>query len=210
MKIKLCGFTDLNSAEVAVAEKCDFLGFVFCDKSPRNISISSATIITKSLPKTVAKVAVVSDLNHNEIEKIANELTLDFFQFHGNESVSFLTKFHQKFPAIKIIKAFKIKEKNDLKAIKKFENIADIFLFDSCAAGSGKSFDWKILQNFSSKKPWFLSGGLNINNIEEAIKITGATMIDISSGIEKIHGKKSPKMITELMIKIRKNFSHVI
>jgi len=203
IKIKLCGFTESESVATAIAEKCDFLGFVFCDKSSRNITPEKAAIISEQVPASIAKVAVVVDPDFEFLQKIVDKLAPDFFQFHGKESVEFLQKTRQKFPQIKIIKAFSISDSKDLEQATDFENHADFFLFDSKIAGSGKKFDWKILQNFHSNKPWFLSGGINSKNIEEALKITGAKMIDISSGIEKIRGEKSSELIIEFMKKVK-------
>jgi phosphoribosylanthranilate isomerase len=213
MKIKLCGFTEEESIKTAVAQKCDFLGFVFCQKSVRNITPKNAAKISAQVPKDIAKVAVVVDAEFSFLDQIATEFAPDFFQFHGQESVQFLEQVRQKFPQIKIIKALKISEKKDLESVKDFENHVDLFLFDSKVSGeiggSGKKFDWKILQNFNSKKDWFLSGGINVDNIVEALEITGAKMIDISSGIEEIRGKKSSKLIEEFIIKLRSNLKLV-
>lgn len=203
MKVKLCGFTEINSVEMAVACKCDFIGFIFYEKSVRYISIEAAAKISASIPSTISKVAVVVDATIEFLEKISAEFHPDFFQFHGNESIDFLQEVRRKFPLVKIIKAFGIAKKTDLEQIKNFENYADIFLLDNKVAGSGEKFNWEILKDFHSKKDWFLSGGLNVNNIEEALKISGAKMIDISSGIEKTRGQKSPELIKELMKKIQ-------
>jgi phosphoribosylanthranilate isomerase len=206
MLTKLCGFTDEESVKIAIAEKCDFLGFVFYDKSPRFISPENAAIISTKIPPSIARVAVVVNPDQSLLQKISEKFLPDFFQFHGDETVEFLKKVREKFPKIKIIKAFRIASEKDLELVKNFESAADLFLFDAKISnefgGSGKKFDWKILQDFNSKKDWFLSGGLNIENIAEALKITGAKMIDISSGIEKIRGKKSPELIEEFMRKI--------
>jgi phosphoribosylanthranilate isomerase len=207
MKVKLCGFTDADSLQVAIAEKCDFLGFVFCQESPRYITTENAALISSSVPKNIAKVAVVANHDLESLAEISQKFHPDFFQFHGEETLEFLKKIRQKFPKIKIIKAFKITDSKDLEQVKDFENVADFFLFDSKIAGSGKKFNWEILKNFYSKKDWFLSGGLNVDNIEEASSITGTKMIDISSGIEEIRGKKSPKLIRQLMEKIRNHVS---
>ena len=95
--------------------------------------------------------------------------------------------------------------------VKKFEDVADFLLLDSKVmgenGGSGQKFDWKILKNFSAKKDWFLSGGLNIENIEQSLEIKGVKMLDISSGIEKVRGQKSPELIRQLMKKI-KNYAN--
>ena len=102
-----------------------------------------------------------------------------------------------------MIKAFSIASNADLNQIKDFVDLSDLFLFDGKNPGSGSKFDWKILHNFSCPKDWFLSGGLNIQNIDEALKITGAKMIDVSSGIEKIRGQKSLNLIADFMNKTK-------
>ena len=207
MKVKLCGFKDEESVKVACSQKCDFLGFIFYDRSPRFVDLEKAASISKIIPSDIAKVAVVVDADFSFLQEISQKFKPDFFQFHGAETPEFLQKIKIEFPQIKIIKAFKIKDKQDLDQIKFFEKVSDFFLFDSKVenemGGSGKKFKWQILNNLSTKKEWFLSGGLNVENIVEAIKITGAKMIDISSGIEEIRGKKSPKLILELMKKVK-------
>jgi phosphoribosylanthranilate isomerase len=203
MKVKLCGFTDEKSVAAAIAQKCDFLGFVFYNKSPRFILPENAKIISAQVSPSIAKVAVMVDPDFEFLEKVSQKFAPDFFQFHGKETPEFLQKTREKFPKIKIIKAFQISEAKDLQQVKNFENCADLFLFDGKNAGSGEKFDWKILQNFVCEKDWFLSGGLNISNIDEALRITGAKLIDISSGIEKIRGEKSAELIAELMEKCR-------
>lgn len=204
MKVKLCGFKEENSLKAAIAAKCDFIGFIFYEKSPRFVTIENAAKLAKLVPQSISKVAIVVDTKIEFLEEIAQKFSPQFFQFHGKESVEFLQKVKEKFPQIKIIKAFAINEIKDLQQIENFKQVADLFLFDGKNAGSGQKFDWEILHNFSCKKDWFLSGGLNINNIDSALEITGAKMIDISSGLEEIRGKKSVKLIADFMAKIRK------
>jgi phosphoribosylanthranilate isomerase len=202
MKIKLCGFTKEESVIAAIENNCDFLGFVFYDKSPRNLDLTSAESFLKIIPSQVKKVAVVVNSDFDFLEKINSALKPDFFQFHGDEDIGFLAEVRKKFPLVKIIKSFKIKDSIDVNYIKSFNDFCDFFLFDNQNAGSGKKFDWQILKNINIQKEWFLSGGINIDNIEEAIKITGAKFVDISSGIEETRGVKSIRLIEELMNKI--------
>ncbi|MFZ9469898.1 MAG: phosphoribosylanthranilate isomerase [Rickettsiales bacterium] len=201
MKIKLCGFNDINSLECAIENSCDFLGFVFVKNSVRNINYEQANIFAKFIPKKISKVAVVVNASIDEIEKINNSLQPDFFQFHGEENLQYIHGFKEKYPNIKIIKAFSIQDNKDLESIEIFKNAVDYFLFDNKSPGSGNKFDWDLLKNISSQKPWFLSGGINIDNIEDALKKTNARFFDISSGIEKIRGQKSPELIKNLMEK---------
>ncbi len=199
MKVKLCGFTEELSLLSAIENKADFIGFIFHDKSPRNITPAKAAELAKLIPPHIQKVAVVVNPSLETLHNIAFNLQPQYFQLHNVDNKERVLEIKKAFPQIKIIKAFAISNKIDLEQSIDFTDSADIFLFDNITAGSGKSFDFKILQNFSCSKNWFLSGGLNIDNIDEALKITGAQMIDISSGIEKERGKKSPELIHQFM-----------
>lgn len=210
MKVKLCGFSDQQSVVAAVAAKVDFIGFVFCQKSSRYIDPEKVAEIAKIIPPTIAKVAVLANTDLAVIKTIYQNLAPQYFQFHGSETPKFLEKIREIFPKVKIIKAFRISTRQDLKQVRAFEAMSDLFLFDSkpvssegALGGSGQVFDWKILSGFKSRRDWFLSGGLNVNNVSDAVKITGAKMIDISSGIEKIRGQKSVELIEQLMTKVK-------
>jgi len=203
MKVKLCGFKEKLSLQSAIENKADFIGFIFYDKSPRNVTVAQSVELSKIIPSHISKVAVVVNPDFNLLQNIISNLQPQYLQLHGNEDIGRVLEIKKSFPAIKIIKAFSIATKNDLEQSIDFIDLVDIFLFDNINGGSGKSFDFNILQNFSCQKNWFLSGGLNINNIDEALKITGAKMIDISSGIEKVRGEKSSELIREFMHKVK-------
>jgi phosphoribosylanthranilate isomerase len=209
MKVKLCGFKDQQSVAAAIASKADFIGFVFSEKSPRYIDPENVAEVAKIIPASIAKVAVLANVDLEVIKKIHKNLAPDYFQFHGSETTGFLLKIREIFPKVKIIKAFKIISKQDLKQVRRFENESDLFLFDKAPSkdevegGNGKPFDWTILSGFRSRRDWFLSGGLNAENVRDAVKITGAKMIDVSSGIEKTRGQKSAQLIEQLMIKAK-------
>lgn len=211
MKVKLCGFKDQQSVAAAIAGKADFIGFVFCEKSPRYISPENVAEVAKIIPPSIAKVAVLANIDLEVIKKINQNLNPDYFQFHGSETPGFLLKIREIFPKVKIIKAFKIISRQDLKQVRRFENEADLFLFDKApskdedAGGNGKPFDWSILSGFRSRRDWFLAGGINAENIRDAVKITGARMVDVSSGIEKTRGQKSAQLIEQLMTKAKNN-----
>ncbi len=208
MKIKLCGFTELDSLKLAISCGCDFVGFVFYEKSPRYLDINSAKFLFSNIANDdVHKVAVLVDPSLDFLKQLNDNLDINFWQFHGDEDIKFLEKVKNSFPKIKIIKAFRISNKEDLHNVNQFNFITDLFLFDNKIAGSGNHFDWEILKNFNHQKEWFLSGGLNINNIYQALEITKAKMLDISSGIEIIKGKKSKELIIQLMSFLKQNIS---
>lgn len=213
MKVKLCGFTEADSLLAAVANKADFIGFVFCPKSPRYIDPDKVAELAKLVPATINKVAVFANTDLEVIKKVYQNIAPQYFQFHGSETPKFLEKIREIFPKVKIIKAFKIANRQDLKDVRAFESVSDMFLFDSkpkssndALGGSGQAFDWKILFGFRSRREWFLSGGLDVTNILAAAKISGARMADVSSGIEKKRGEKSVELIEQLMKKAK---SHV-
>jgi phosphoribosylanthranilate isomerase len=200
IKTKLCGFTNQETVDLAIELKTNFIGFVFYPKSPRHISPKRAGEISRNIPRFIKKVAVIVDAQDKKIREIIKYLDPDFIQIHSSKK-SRILEIKNQFQ-IPIIKAFPISEAGDLDVVQEYEDIADIFLFDGKSSGSGESFDWKILKNFKTRKKWFLSGGLNIKNIDLALKTTGASMIDLSSGIEETKGIKSLKLIKDFMEKI--------
>jgi phosphoribosylanthranilate isomerase len=201
ISVKLCGFTNQESIKQAVLNGAHFIGFVFCNKSPRNISPQKAGKISSQMPGDVKKVAVIVDESDENIKQIVKYLKPDLLQLHGKETPQRVAQIKDKFQ-LPVIKAFKITNKESLNSIKNYQEISDYFLFDAKSAGGGEIFDWNILKNINIKKDYFLSGGLNINNINEALGITKAKMIDLSSGIEEKKGIKSLQLIKEFLYKI--------
>ena len=206
LAIKLCGFTNKETVDLAVRCKANFIGFVFYPPSRRFISATKAAQIATDMPKNVKKVAVVVNPEDDDLEQIIQNLKPDFLQLHETDfgrTVEIKNKF--KTP---IIKAFALTKAEDLQQLKQYDEVADYFLFDAKnkeVGGAGRVFDWNILKDLNTKKEWFLSGGLNAGNIKKALKETGAKMIDLSSGIEEVKGVKSPALIVSLMSKLVMN-----
>ena len=204
-EIKVCGINDITSMNTALKCKVDYIGLVFYQNSPRNVSINLSKELLKSRNKITKIVALTVDPNDdflNEIKKIINP---DYIQLHGNENSRRCLDIKHKIN-IPLIKGINVKNKIDLiRKNKEFEDICDILLFDAPSealpGGNGKKFDWDILKDFKSKKKWMLAGGLNIENIENAIDITKAPAIDISSGLEIRKGLKDPQLIKDFVIK---------
>jgi phosphoribosylanthranilate isomerase len=203
VKVKICGITNIEDAIASVAAGCDALGFVFYRKSPRYISPQNAKKIIRLLPKNILKVGIFVNAKEKNIRNIARECKLNTLQFHGNES----TEFCKKFKNYKIIKTFRVKEKIDLKNIKRYGVF--VWLFDtfikSKIGGTGKKFNWKLLRRLEGiKKPIFLSGGLNERNVAEAIKYVHPDWVDVSSSIEIKPGKKDYKKVKKFIEAVRK------
>ena len=203
VRVKICGITNLGDAIAAVGAGCGALGFVFYKKSARYVTPLRAKNIIRLMPANIIKVGLFVNAREKTIERIAKMCKLDMLQFHGDES----TEFCNKFKGYKIIKAFRIKDKLDLKDILKYKTFAYLFdTFDKTKiGGTGKKFNWKLINNLDKiKRQIFLSGGLNKGNVKEAIKTVHPDWLDVSSSVEIRPGKKDYKKIKEFIEKVRK------
>ena len=206
-EIKVCGINDEISMNTALKCKVDYVGLVFYPNSPRNISINLCRKLLKSRNKTTKIVALTVDPNDDFLKEIKKIINPDYIQLHGNENSRRCLDIKHKIN-IPLIKGINVRNEIDLlRKNREFEDICDILLLDAPSealpGGNGKKFDWDILKGFKSKKKWMLAGGLNIENIENAIDITKAPAIDISSGLEIRKGLKDPKLIEDFVIKCK-------
>lgn len=206
-EIKICGINDKLSMDAAIESKADYIGLVFYDKSPRNLSLSDAKKLLKNRNQHSKIVALTVNSDDDFIRDIEQNIKPDYFQLHGNETPLRCKEIKVKFE-IPIIKGIGIKNKLDLiKANQDYENLCDILLLDSPSSilpgGNGEMFNWNIIKNCEPSKKWMLAGGLNINNIEKAVKISNPPAIDISSGVEISKGIKDPEMIKNFITKCR-------
>jgi phosphoribosylanthranilate isomerase len=206
-EIKVCGINDEVSMNAALKCKVDYIGLVFYPNSSRNISINLSRELLKSRNNITKIVALTVDPNDDFLNQIKKNINPDYIQLHGNENSRICLDIKHKIN-IPLIKGINVRNKIDLvRKNKEFEDICDILLFDAPSealpGGNGKKFDWDILKDFKSKKKWMLAGGLNIENIENAIDITKAPAIDISSGLEIRKGLKDPQLIKDFVIKCK-------
>jgi phosphoribosylanthranilate isomerase len=206
-EIKICGINNKLSMDAAIESKADYIGLVFYDKSPRNLSLDDAQQLLKNRNQHSKIVALTVNSDDDFIKDIKQNIKPDYFQFHGNETPLRCKEIKVKFE-IPIIKGIGIKNKLDLiKANQNYENLCDILLLDSPSTilpgGNGETFNWNFIKNCEPQKKWMLAGGLNINNIEQAVKISNPPAIDISSGVEISKGIKDPDMIKNFITKCR-------
>lgn len=197
-KIKICGLKNVEDAQVAVEAGADYIGFVFA-KSKRQITKEEAKVIIDSLPDTVKSVGVFVNTPLDDMMTIANYCGLDLLQLHGDES----SESYGNAP-LPIIKSVSIAPKGDASDIKLPR--ANYLLFDTwhkdMAGGSGQSFDWSTLKTLSIQHPFFLAGGLTVENVREAINEIAPYAVDISSGVET-NGIKDPKKIKAFIKKVK-------
>ena len=206
-QVKICGVTDVAIANHAIKCGASFLGFIFFEKSSRNISINKCTEILNEIEGRVKTVAVTVNPTNNDLEVYSN-MRFTHLQLHGDESIDEVKKIHENFN-FKIIKSFSISTERDLANIDNYCPFIDHILLDSkrkknMPGGTGVSFDWKIISDFSPKKTFFLSGGLNTSNILDALKLQKTSYFDVSSGVENSEGIKDEKLISEFISKVNR------
>lgn len=199
--VKVCGLTDTVEADYLNKNKVDFAGFVlFFPKSKRNISIEKAEQIMAELDENIKKVAVIVSPDESEIQQI-NGSGFDYVQIHGEIKDRLLEQISKP-----VFKAFNIKDK---KNIHKYQNNAKIvgYVFDAAVPGSGKVFDWSILNDIKrDAKTFILAGGLNDSNVREAVKLVNPDVVDVSSGVEYDSGSgKDPEKIKQFIRQLEIN-----
>ncbi len=200
IRIKICGITNLTDALKAVELGADALGFNFYPKSPRFISEEVAKEIIRKLPPFLVQVGIFVNKSLERIQKVVDSTGIQAIQLQGDESPDFCSQFSQP-----VIKAIRIKDQDSLKVIKDYQVSA--FLLDSYSpgyyGGSGKAFDWSLAVEAQKYGKIILAGGLNPNNIAEAIREVRPYGVDVCSGVEKEPGKKEHKKLKEFIQTVR-------
>ena len=199
VKVKICGLRRKEDIEYANELKPDYVGFVFA-KSKRQLEVEQALYLIRLLDKEIKTVGVFVNEPVENALKIAQTLNLDVLQFHGDETQDYIDNFKN----FTVWKAIRIKDKEDLEKTKEFK--VNSFVFDTMRkneyGGTGKTFNWEVLKGIELNVPIILAGGLNENNVEEAIKIVNPYAVDVSSGVET-EGYKDFKKIKSFIEKVR-------
>lgn len=205
--VKICGIDRNASIDAAVENGAAYLGFVFYPPSPRNLTIEKATQLINHVPKNIKTVGLFVDPTNLEVEAVLKNTSLDFIQLHGLETPNRVTEI-KNLSNLPILKAIQLADQNDLKSAREYFDVADRLLFDAKApmnlenalpGGNAISFDWGILKDTKIPVPWMLAGGLIAENISEAVKESGTSTIDVSSGVEDIPGRKNLSLIKDFL-----------
>ncbi|WP_370155630.1 phosphoribosylanthranilate isomerase [Ferrovibrio sp.] len=198
---KICGLTDADALDTAVTHGADMCGFVFFPPSPRSLSAEQAEALLREMPTGIDRVGVFVDPETDYLDRVLAKARLDLLQLHGDETPDRCRAISIYF-GLPIIKAFKVSTREDVEKARDYEDLVDWLMFDARPpagadrpGGHGNSFDWSILKGASFNRPWILSGGLTPENLSEAVKRSGATAVDVSSGVESAPGKKDPAKI---------------
>lgn len=202
-KVKICGNTNKHDAIIASQLGADMLGFIFSRKSKRYVEPRVAEDIINELPPYIMKVGVFVDEDPKKVLEIAEDTGLDALQFHGDETPEYCSRFRDSY---KVIKAFRLKDKAGLEKINSYD--VDYYLLDTYSpdshGGTGRIFDWKILEDFEFLKPVILSGGLTPDNVGKAIKEVAPYGVDVASGVEMSPGKKDEAALKKFILNARK------
>ncbi|MBR0824772.1 phosphoribosylanthranilate isomerase [Bradyrhizobium manausense] len=199
--VKICGLSTRETLEVALDAGADMVGFVFFPPSPRHLSLEVGRDLGRQVKKRALKVALTVDADDATLDNIMDALSPDILQLHGKESVARLRDIKQKFGR-PVMKAMPVETAADLAVLPGYAAVADRILFDARApkdatrpGGLGAPFDWHLLENLDLHVPYMVSGGLHAENVAEALRVTGAGGVDVSSGVESAPGVKDPEMI---------------
>lgn len=202
ISVKICGLTAPDTLRAAVEAGARYVGFVFFPKSPRHLEPAAARDLASQVPVGVAKVALTVDATDAELDRLLETVPLDMLQLHGRESPARVSEIRSRY-GLPVMKAIGVADAADLAAIDLYSDVADQLLIDAkppktadLPGGNGLAFDWRLLAGRKYwRRPWMLAGGLTPDNVAEAVRMTGARQVDVSSGVESAPGVKDPALI---------------
>lgn len=202
VRVKICGLSRQADVAASAAVGAAYVGLVFFPKSPRYITLETARALALNVPMGIAKVALVVDADNAELDTLLDTVPLDMLQLHGHESPDRVTDIRAQY-GLPVMKAVGIADESDLALLDDHLQVADQVLVDAkppktadIPGGNGLSFDWRLIAGRRWPIPWMLAGGLTPDNVAEAIRLTGARQVDVSTGVEASRGVKDPDLIS--------------
>lgn len=200
-RVKICGLRNAADLRVAAEAGAGYVGLVFFEKSPRHVSLSEAAAITANAPPGLCKVALVVDADDATLDALTAAVPIDMLQLHGSETPDRVAEVKSRY-GLPVMKAVGVASEADLPRLAEFGAVADQLLVDAKApkgsdipGGNGVAFDWRLIAGRRWPVPWMLAGGLTAQNVAEAVRLTGARQVDVSSGVEVTPGVKDPALI---------------
>ncbi len=202
VQVKICGISEPETLRAAVEGGARWIGLVFYPPSPRYVAPPLAAELARMIPTAVRTVGLFVDPDDEFLEAVVSQVPFDMLQLHGKETPQRVAAVKAAFN-IPVMKAIKIGGPEDLERAAEYAHACDRLLFDAkppakvaaLPGGNGIAFDWTLLNGRSWPKPWMLSGGLNVGNVADAVRTTGAVAVDVSSGVEDRPGHKDPELI---------------
>lgn len=203
--VKICGLTTRETLDAALAAGADMVGFVFFPASPRHLELEAARELGRQADGRAQKVALTVDADDATVENIVETLRPDLLQLHGHESAARIRDLKSRF-GLPVMKAIPVATAADLASLAGYAAVCDRILFDARApkdatrpGGLGAAFDWHLLTGLALDRPFMVSGGLSIDNVAEAVRVTRAGGVDVSSGVERAPGVKDCDMIRDFV-----------
>lgn len=201
VRVKICGLRTVADVAAVAAAGAAYAGFVFFPKSPRNLTVEAARVLALAAPEGLAKVALVVDAEDAVLDAIVEGVPLDMLQLHGHESPDRVAAVRARY-GLPVMKAVGVADEGDLAALFDYATVADQILVDAkppkgadLPGGNGLSFDWRLVAQRRWLRPWMLAGGLTAENVAEAMRLTNARQVDVSSGVERAPGVKDAAKI---------------
>jgi phosphoribosylanthranilate isomerase len=201
VRVKICGLRSPADVAAVAAAGAAYAGFVFFPKSPRHLTVDQARLAALAAPPGLAKVALVVDADDAALDMIVEAVPLDMLQLHGHETPDRVAALRDRY-GLPVMKAVGVAGEDDLATLGDMIRAADQILVDAkppkgadLPGGNGLSFDWRLLTGLRWPKPWMLAGGLTAKNVAEAVRLTGARQVDVSSGVESAPGVKDHGLI---------------
>ena len=205
VSVKICGLATVDDVRACADAGANYIGLVFFEKSPRNITIPAARELALAAPLGLAKVALVVNPSDAELDAITASVPLDMLQLHGRETPARVAEVKARY-GLPVMKAVGIADGDDLPKLESYFGVADQILVDAkppkggeLPGGNGLSFDWRLLAGRRWPCPWMLAGGLTPENVAEAVRMTGAKQVDVSSGVEDAPGQKNAELIKKFV-----------
>jgi phosphoribosylanthranilate isomerase len=205
VSVKICGLATVDDVRACADAGANYMGLVFFEKSPRNITIPAARELALAAPLGLAKVALVVNPSDAELDAITATVPLDMLQLHGRETPERVAEVKARY-GLPVMKAVGIADGDDLPKLESYFGVADQILVDAkppkggeLPGGNGLSFDWRLIAGRRWPCPWMLAGGLTPENVAEAVKMTGVKQVDVSSGVEDAPGQKNAELIQKFV-----------
>lgn len=200
--VKICGLTSAQAVDDAVAAGARYVGFVIFPRSPRHLGLDDVALLAQRVPEGVAKVALTVDADDAALDALLAAAPIDMLQLHGHETPARVAAVRARY-GLPVMKAVGVADAADLAGLDSYLQVADQILLDAkpptgaeLPGGNGLAFDWRLIEGREWSKPWMLAGGLTPDTVAQAIRLTGARQVDVSSGVESAPGVKDPARVT--------------
>lgn len=201
VRVKICGLRTVDDIAAVARAGARYAGFVFFPPSPRNLSFAAARLLAEAAPVGLAKVALTVNADDALLDALMAQVPVDILQLQGQETPDRVAQIRDRY-GLPVMKAAGIADESDLAALDDYAQVADMLLIDAkppkgatLPGGNGLAFDWRLIAGRRWTKPWMLAGGLTAQNVAEAIRLTGAQQVDVSSGVESAPGDKDHALI---------------